>query len=314
MDILLSHQLIEETNDVPLTKGGYLASPTIQRSISRRIESIVNILVATARTEDPGEKNIDRSVREALVSDSLFDFLIDEEQLPDYQGDYRIIYELDAFHIVVDIMPSACHDYCAFSFTGDLLRWTESGGVLDTMEVGGRARTPLIYLSLTLLVFPWAIGSKKSPDNSFRPAQLQSPPGKLIGNSNVLYPNFTVEVAKSQSWDSFLADAELKHFAEMTGIVVWLGIKIYPTRRMRVCLLERDMTRGSGPKMPLLACTGFIDISVPCQDSIVIPKRLLYYGVPNAAIPPTQTPDYILDLEIIRRSVNKNFQATDCCC
>ena len=305
----LSHRLTEDIIDAPLTREGYLASRNIQRSISRRIESIVNSLAATPANEDSGDIKIDRVVREAVVSESLFDFLLDDEQLPDYQGNNRIVYELEEYHIVVDIIPSACHDYCASSFTGDLLRWTESGGVLDNMEVGGGARTPLIYLSLTLLVFPWAVGSKKSPDNSFRPAQLQSPPGVFLGNSNVLYPNFTVEVGKSQSWDKLLADAELKHFAAMTGIVLWLGIKIYPTRRMRVCLLERDMTRGSGVLMPMLACTGFIDTNAPCQASIVVPKRLLYHGVPNAAIPPTQTADYILDLEIIRKSVNKNFTA-----
>jgi hypothetical protein len=34
-----------------------------------------------------------------------------------------------------------------------------------------------------------------------------------------------------------------------TGIVLWLGIKIYPTRRMRVCLLERDTNNGWGVLM-----------------------------------------------------------------
>jgi hypothetical protein len=148
MSRFLSHRLIEETSDGPLTKEAYLASRNIQKSISRRIESIVNTLVATGGTEDSRE-NIDRTVREVLVSESLFHFLLDEERLPDYQGNCRIVYELEAFRIVVDIIPSACHDYVASSFIGDLLRWTESGGVLDTMEIGGGARTPLIYPSFT---------------------------------------------------------------------------------------------------------------------------------------------------------------------
>jgi hypothetical protein len=72
-----------------------------------------------------------------------------------------------------------------------------------------------------LLVFPWAVGSKKSPDNSFRPTHLQSPPGVRIGTSNVLYPNFTVEVAKShESWDRLLAGADEKHFSPLTGVVM----------------------------------------------------------------------------------------------
>lgn len=311
MPQFLSNRLTKDITDVPLTQEGYLASQTIQRSILTRIETIVHMLTTTAEPNDDSQDiNINCVVRQSIISESLFDFLLEDDRLPDYQGNSRIGYELEAYNIVVGIMPSACHDYCASSFTGDLLRWTESGGVLDNMEVGGGARRPLIYLSLTLLVFPWAIGSKKSPGNSFRSAQLQSPPGVYLGHSNVFYPNFTVELAKShESWDQLLADAEIKHFSAMTGIVLWLGIKIYPTRRMRVCLLERDMNKGWGARMPMLACTGFIDITVPCQASIVLPKRLLYHGVPNAVIPPTQTPDYVLDLEIIRKSINKNFAA-----
>ena len=168
----------------------------------------------------------------------------------------------------------------------------------------------IIYLLLTSLVFPWEVGSKKSPDHSFRPTHLQSPPGRHIGNSNVLYPNFTIEVAKShESWGRLIANGVTKHFSPMTGIVLWLGIKIYPSERMRVCLLERDTTQGFGALNPPLASTGFIDTTVPCTASIVIPKRLLYYGVPIALTPPTLTPDYILDFDIIREAIDENFEA-----
>jgi len=95
----------------------------------------------------------------------------------------------------------------------------------------------------------------------------------------------------------------------VTGIVVWLGIKIYPLERMRVCLLERDATQGFGALNPPLARTGFIDTTAPCLAFIVIPKCLLYHGVPIALIPPALTPDYILGLEIIRKSINQNFEA-----
>jgi hypothetical protein len=119
-----------------------------------------------------------------------------------------------------------------------------------------------------------------------------------------------MEVATSnESWDRLLADADEKHFSPLTGIVMWLGIKIYPTVRMRVCLKERDMIQGFGALDPPLAITGSIDTTAPCQASIVLPKRLLYHGVPNAHIPPTLTPDYVLDLNIIRESIDKNFEA-----
>jgi len=157
---------------------------------------------------------------------------------------------------------------------------------------------------------PVGRGSKKSPDNSFRPRNLQSPPGRPIGNTNVLSPTFTVQVAKShESWDRLIADAGTKHFANITGVMVWLGFKIYPTQRMKVCLLERDTVQGFGSLDPPLASTNFIDTTVPCQEQIIIPKRLIFHGVPIALVPPTSTPDYVLDLEIIREAIDTNFGA-----
>jgi hypothetical protein len=306
-----SHQLTEGLTEAPLSQEDYLQSRAVQKSIISQIDTIVRALTTTTEPDDDTqENNIDCIVAQPLISESLFDFLVNSNRLPEYQGNSRIKYELAAYRLIVSIIPSACHDYTANSFSRDLCRWTESGGVLDTLEIGGGAWTLPIYLSLTLLVFPWAVGSKKSPDNSFRPTQLQSPPGVRIGTSNVLYPNFTMEVATSnESWDHLLADADEKHFSPLTGIVMWLGIKIYPTVRMRVCLKERDMIQGFGALDPPLAITGSIDTTAPCQASIVLPKRLLYHGVPNAHIPPTLTPDYVLDLNIIRESIDKNFEA-----
>ena len=67
------------------------------------------------------------------------------------------------------------------------------------------------------------------------------------------------------------------HFAPITGVVVYLGIKIYPTKTMRVCLLERDTVQGFGYLDPPLSQTGFIDINVPCNITIVVPKRLIFF-------------------------------------
>jgi hypothetical protein len=112
------------------------------------------------------------------------------------------------------------------------MRWAESGGVIENLDINlGSCTTLLIYLSLTSLVFPWAAGSSKSPDNSFTPASLTSPPGRLIPHTNVVYPTFTVEIAKSHElWDKLQRDANDKHFSADTGIVVFLGVKIYPTK------------------------------------------------------------------------------------
>lgn len=106
-----------------------------------------------------------------------------------------------------------------------------------------------------------------------------------------------------ESWDQLLRDADRKHFAAITGVMVYLGIKIFPSKRMRVCLLERDAAQGFGYLDPPLADTGFIDINVPCNMTIVFPKSLIFFGVPPALVPPTVTPDYNLDVDIIRRPI-----------
>ena len=115
---------------------------------------------------------------------------------------------------------------------------------------------------------------RSRPTNSFTPADLQNPPGKTIGTTNVLYPNFTVEVGKShETWRQLLRDGEVKHFAPITGVVVYLGIKIYPNQRIGVCLLERDAVRGFGYVDLPRAQTGFIDINVPCNVTMVVVGR-----------------------------------------
>jgi hypothetical protein len=129
---------------------GYLQSRTVQKSIFSRIDTIVRTLTTTAEPDDDTQdNNFDCVVAQPLISESLFDFLVNSDRLPEYQGNSRIKYELDAGRLIVSIMPSVCHNYTANSFSIDLCRWTESGGVLDTLKIGGGACIPLIYLSLT---------------------------------------------------------------------------------------------------------------------------------------------------------------------
>ena len=68
------------------------------------------------------------------------------------------------------------------------------------------------------------------------------------------------------------------------------------------------MIQGYRAVYPPLACIGFVRTDVPCNASITIPKRLLYYGVPNGSIPSTNPADFILDLNIVREAINDNFE------
>jgi hypothetical protein len=304
-----SYRLIEEMTDAPLTIESFLDSRLAQRSILEQINATADLLTNTPEEDTEDEDWVDCFIHTPLLSVALYDYLIEEERLPKFSsGGKRIVYQLTSNRLGIEIVPSLCHDNAAMAITSDLLRWAESGGVQECLENGGGGGTTVLNLSLTSLDWLYNGTSKKSPDNSFTPANVTSPPGKYIGTTNVLYPNFAVEVGKShESWDRLLRDCEEKHFAAMTGVVLYLGIKIYPTGQIRVCLLERDFIRGHGYAFPPLGETGFVDISVPCNDTIVVPKRLIFYGDPEP--PPTITPDYILPIELIRRRVCKYWEA-----
>jgi hypothetical protein len=167
---------------------------------------------------------------------------------------------------------------------------------------------PLHFVLANFISIALAARFLENPDNCFRPRDIQSPPGLQIGNTGVLYPNFAVEVAKSnESFQRLKDDAEAKHFSAMSGIVLYLGIKIFDYQRMRVVLLERDTAAGSGYINPPLAETGYIDVTTPCANTIIIPKRFVYYGVPPPLISSTVTPDYILTLELVRREIFENW-------
>jgi hypothetical protein len=84
---------------------------------------------------------------------------------------------------------------------------------------------------------------KKSPDNSFRPGRIEGPPGTPLPGSIRAYPTFTVEDAKlHETFPDFIEDASETYFASMTGAMLYLGINIFPDRRMiKVILGERTI-------------------------------------------------------------------------
>jgi hypothetical protein len=61
-----------------------------------------------------------------------------------FSGGKRIIYQLDANKLAIEIIPSFCHDTAAGAITHDLLRWAESGGAVDCLDIclGGGTTLP----------------------------------------------------------------------------------------------------------------------------------------------------------------------------
>jgi hypothetical protein len=157
-----------------------------------------------------------------------------------------------------------------------------------------------------MIVWDYAPGSQKSADKAWVPRDIVCPPGHLLPNGINAYPTFTVEVAKSnESYVRLGAEASQKYFSAMTGVMVYLGIKIFPTKQMKVIVGERNMTVGYG--MVTITETGMIDITVPCVATVTIPTRLIYWGVPANQIPPNNPADYVLDLELVRATINAQW-------
>jgi hypothetical protein len=273
------------------------------------IEEIIDIATRLANTAEPSHAgqatHIPSLVDSPRVSAELFDYLIGNNQLPTEVEGCRIVYELDRYRIKVQVVPSGCHDAAAESFMEDFILWNNSGGQRGWLQpLGGGSTTPV---SKSLMkVWPYAPSTRKSSDKSFRPPDIQCPPGTLVPGTTVAYPTFTVEVAKShETLPQLERDAAEKHFALGTGVMIYLGIKIFPTQRMCVLVGERDVVQGHG--MIILTRTGFIDTTSPCQAHVTIPTHLLYHGVPAHLIPLNQPADYVLDLELIRAAIDLNW-------
>ena len=308
-----SHRLIEAVTEEPLSVEDYLHSRRAQRLLVDQVVDIATVLADTPETDDVDtqELGIDCTIHHPLISVPLFDFVIETNRLPEFASGKRIIYGLVSNKLTVEVMPSLCHDAAAGAITNDLIRWSESGGSLDCLQQVMTGGTIILYFLLTSSAWLYDNESKKSSDNSFAPTSRQSPPAKTIGNSNVIYPTFTIEVGKShESWDQLFRDAESKHFAADTSVAIYLGIKIFTqTQRMKVCLLQRDFVQGFGYLHPPLAQTGYLDVNTPCNTTIVVPKHIIFFGVPAAMVPMTVTPNYQLNVDLIRRRVMDYWQA-----
>jgi len=142
--ILLAHPLMQGV----LTVEDNLDSRRAQSSIAARVRAIADRLANMPEPyDDTTSCHIDCTVHQPLLSVSLFDFLIERNQLPEFEGGKRIKYQLASNQLVVHVVPSFCHHSAAGSFASDLFRWSESGGVIDCLEMGLGGATTLHYRS-----------------------------------------------------------------------------------------------------------------------------------------------------------------------
>ena len=71
-------------------------------------------------------------------------------------------------------------------------------------------------------------GSEKSPDQSFVPRAILSPPALIIpGPITARYPTMVIEVSKThESYNHLFDDAAIKHFFAQTSVQIWIGVEV----------------------------------------------------------------------------------------
>ena len=275
------------------------------------------------------EKPIKPTIRRGCIRNMLFQIdtyhLMQERGLlPEAYDSYRLQYELDHNHLIVH-MASPVHDAAANSWNDTITLWhTNGGNGASTLRQRGQGR--ITHFKRYILTFPeyrWMAGSEKSPDQSFVPCSILSPPSLIIpGTIAAPYPTMVIEVCKThESYNDLFDDAAIKHFSAQTSVQVWIGVKLYDGHggRFRCMFRLRDpinngILAGSG------ASTDFLSIHQPTNIEFVIPKSEIFWGVnpplpptrsivpgPNA-LPPPQAPgtpndDLVLSLEVLRDAV-----------
>jgi hypothetical protein len=203
----------------------------------------------------------------------------------------RLVYELDQNHLIVHI-ASPAHDAVANAWNTRIALWSTNGGtgVGNLRQLGRGGMTYLSY-KLTIPGYRWAAGSEKSPDQSFVPMNITSPPALIIPRTIArAYPTMVMEISKThESYHDLFDDAAIKHFSTQTSIRVWIGVNPYSGYggRLRCMFRRRDPVNG-GILANSGATTPYISLHQPTAIEFIIPKSEVFWGV-NPPLPLTQS-------------------------
>ena len=242
----------------------------------------------------------------------------------------RIIYELDWNLLRIREVASPAHDAAANALNVAIGIWsTNTATAPESLKQLGQGRKNPMKCALANIEWYFQAGSEKSFDQSFRPFDIQVGVNlaKLVPGSNrIIYPTFVIEVGRShETYPQLLNDAEFKHFSPMTSIQVWLGIKLFPTARMKVALKVRNNNLGHGSDPAQFIESETISLLQPTDIEIIVPKNRIYFAVPPAQVPPTSmtTPgqnalpraalpygpidDFVVSVDLIRRCVLEDW-------
>ena len=113
----LSHGIAD--NMIGLTREDYLRQRTLQITLRTCIEEVAKKIAVLSESNE-GDERINPIIEEYVISENLFDFLLEEEWLPEIINNKKIVYELVNYRLLVRVMPSACHEYTAACFNEDI--------------------------------------------------------------------------------------------------------------------------------------------------------------------------------------------------
>jgi len=216
--------------------------------------------------------------------------LDDRGWLPASHRSFRLIYELDQSHLIV-YMASPAYDAVANAWNTQITLWSTNGGTgVRNLRYLGPVHMTYLSHKLTIPEYRWTVGSMKSPDQSFVPMNITSPPALIIpGTIAAAFPTMVIEISKlHESYDDLFEDAAIKHFSTQTSIRVWIGVELDSRHggRLRCMFRLRDRANG-GILVNSGATADYVSLHQPTSVEFIIPKSEVFWGV-NPPLPPTQ--------------------------
>jgi hypothetical protein len=146
--------------------------------LRKRIEEVAKKIAAISESSE-GDKSINPIIEEYVISENLFEFLLEEGRLPETVDNNKIFYELVDYRLRVRVIPSACHEYAAACFNEDLFLWAGSGGVTRSLRNGNGACTQLIRRLVNFTSVSMGSWLKKIP-RQFFPSQRYPMPSRSL--------------------------------------------------------------------------------------------------------------------------------------
>ena len=114
----LSHGIAD--NMIGITREDYLCQRTLQITLRTDIEEVAKKIAVISESSE-GDERINPIIEEYVISVNLFDFLLEEERLPETINNKKIVYEHVNYRLLVRVILSACHEYTAACFNKTFL-------------------------------------------------------------------------------------------------------------------------------------------------------------------------------------------------